>query len=446
MLNRGLAKLDHDAPVFVSATDKPEVAEKLAKRGNPQVIANAIWAFARLGPAQGRVPELCTFINTPYVAEKIVKFGDSQNISNVLWGMATLRQKTPALCFLVETPAAVQKIVNQQGSSQAVGNSVWAMATMGHDAPLLCAEIEKHENAGRLATEGSAQAVSNTLWAFYKFQYECPNFIDCIRKNISKILDEGNVQNIANIVLSISSLGYFEGAICKEVGKHAQRIAEQGNTQEICNTLWGLAISGAAAGDPNNSSEGALNILWSEAMRRPLSSFHEEEWRQLEIARLFASAEGVLLRVEDGARRERMTAVSNIIIDGGSGRFEDGVATELEELGYAGFERQVSPFNDGEGGELFKIDLAWKGAGQGNVALELDGPSHFLTRPDEGLESVGRRNGRTISKARLLRQLGWSVINFSYSENIARDAMTTEERKKMWSQLLEPYGIIPELV
>ena len=60
-----------------------------------------------------------------------------------------------------------------------------------------------------------------------------------------------------------------------------------------------------------------------------------------------------------------------------------------------------------------------------------------------GPESVGRRDGRTVSKKRLLERHGWRVINFSYLQAEQKHLMKMEEKARFWAKLLGPYGILP---
>ena len=131
--------------------------------------------------------------------------------------------------------------------------------------------------------------------------------------------------------------------------------------------------------------------------------------------------------------------------DHGNGNFEGDVARELKRFGYEGLEREVSPWEgEGQGGELFNIDIAWR---REKVALELDGPSHYLNKLGKGGSGseIGGRDGPTIAKERLLKRLGWRVISFSYLENIEREVMAAEKKEQLWGKLLGPFGIAPEV-
>ena len=109
--------------------------------------------------------------------------------------------------------------------------------------------------------------------------------------------------------------------------------------------------------------------------------------------------------------------------------FENHIAKELEKFGFGGFEREVSPFEGDEGGELLKIDIAWVDK---KVALELDGPSHFLKSAKTGKE--GRRNGPTEAKKRLLKSLGWKVRRLDWKVRVKLDKKNEKERRAFWEK------------
>ena len=48
------------------------------------------------------------------------------------------------------------------------------------------------------------------------------------------------------------------------------------------------------------------------------------------------------------------------------------------------------------------------------IAIEVDGPSHFLCNPNFTL--LSEYNGRSLFKRRVLEPLGWKVINIDYRE------------------------------
>jgi hypothetical protein len=252
-----------------------------------------------------------------------------------------------------------------------------------------------------------------------KLKYDCPRLVHALAGSGWEIMGSCTGQGISITALGLADLGYFNEMIFEQIGKHVN-VVIGGSNQHTCNTLWAFGISGLIA-----KHEETVRILWDEAMKRPPTEFKSEAWTQLEIARLFARSEGVHLEVVDndgrgGNRSEMMERAANTI-DNPAKRFERDMANDLKRFGFSGFETEVTPFDNREGGNLLKIDIAWK---KEKVALELDGPSHFLSPSNE-------IDGPTKAKKRLLKSLGWKVLNMSYLQHRKYEKLSDENKKKL---------------
>eukprot|EP00808_Paulinella_micropora_P012063 g19425.t1 len=71
------------------------------------------------------------------------------------------------------------------------------------------------------------------------------------------------------------------------------------------------------------------------------------------------------------------------------------------------------------------------------VAIEVDGPSHFLTGSADGVEN--RYIGTTILKQRLLQKMGWKVISIPYFDWAALGG--SNERTSYLQQKLQKAGL-----
>ena len=69
--------------------------------------------------------------------------------------------------------------------------------------------------------------------------------------------------------------------------------------------------------------------------------------------------------------------------------------------------------------------------------MELGGPSHFLSPSNN-------RDGPTKAKKRLLKALGWKVLNMSYLKNMEFQKLSDEERNKALVAWLQKFGVNPE--
>ena len=106
-----------------------------------------------------------------------------------------------------------------------------------------------------------------------------------------------------------------------------------------------------------------------------------------------------------------------------SSRFEDEYSALLAEAGFK-HEREVQ-FLEGDYAGFLAIDFACK---ERRIAVEFDGPSHYLTELKKGAKpNHGRDNGRTTAKRRLMKQMGWKVVNIDYKDNIMLDTAPKEK-------------------
>jgi len=423
-----MATLGNQAPTLARAIDTNEVAMKIVREGQPQAISNTIWALATLGH---RAPTLARAIDGNEVVIKIVREGKPQNIANTIWAMATFGYQAPNLARAIDSEEVVMRIV-REGRPQHMANTIWAMATLGVQAPALARAINSVATMDNFTKEANMQHFSNSIWAMNQLKYDCPRLVQAFAVTARELMGTAHSQGISNTAFGLSYLGYFNEEIFEQIGKHADIVAN-GSKQDIANTLWAFGISGFTA-----KHEETVKMLWDDVMKRPVTQFSSEAWSQLEIARLFARSEGVDLEVIDddgrgGSRREIMENAANVD-DKPATRFERNIANDLARFGFSGFETEVSPFDNGEGGKLLKIDIAWK---EEKVALELDGPTHFLSPSN-------KRDGPTKAKKRLLKSLGWKVLNISYMQNREFEKLREEEKKKALVVWLEKYGVKPE--
>jgi hypothetical protein len=101
------------------------------------------------------------------------------------------------------------------------------------------------------------------------------------------------------------------------------------------------------------------------------------------------------------------------------------VSSILLGLGFD-HDEEVSPWKDGELSALpgmLAIDMACRNK---MVAIEFDGPSHFLREVGSG-KVWNLENGATKAKHRFLELLGWKVIKIPYFD--WGEANSVEEKK-----------------
>jgi hypothetical protein len=218
-----------------------------------------------------------------------------------------------------------------------------------------------------------------------------------------------SAQEVAHSLWALATLGWQAGAgsmRCALEGA-AVRVAPSMNAQAVANSLWGLATLGWQA----NTEMAAVWRQLVETMvhgRFPLllkSPSHLSQLLQAHLASQYLELGLVtlplcVLQVAVEAYREgaRNVTVSKGQREVGGSLLRLGIPHELEHITADG---------------LFSIDLAIVDR---RIAIEFDGPSHFMRNTFEPL-------GHTRLRDRLLSAMGWHVVSIPFFD---------------WDELLQP--------
>jgi len=447
------AKLNVPAPNFFKLVD--EDASRIIGNGTPQAISNTAWAFAKLS-----VPAPNFFKLVDEDASKIIRNGTPQNISNTAWAFATFSIPAPNFFKLVEEDAS--KII-RNGKPQEISNTAWAFAKLSVPAPNFFKLVV--EDAFKIIRNGTPQNISNTAWAFATLSIPAPNFFKLVEKDASKIITNGKPQEISNTTWAFAELGYDSIHLPKLIddssaqlmkGMNSQAIANVAlafakldyksnhyfnvlennidaflrsmNNQDICNILWSLAIL-----DLMDQNKMLLGVLWRKAISKDPSEFHDDNLYQLAQVHVHAKANSIDLKQLPTSLQSRIDK-SVWHADVNSSRSENEYSKLLQEIGF-NHEREVSPFDDSSYGNMLLIDYACRDR---MVAIEFDGPFHFLTNLKEGaLPNHDKKNGATKAKRRLLKRLGWKFISISYMEDVCVNKKGQNKARELKKEYLK---------
>jgi len=402
------ASMDVKAPELFEEIEKQ--APRIVKEGAPQAIANTAWAAATLGHW---APALFKEIETR--ASFLVKDGKPQEIANTAWAAATLGHSASALFEAIETRSS---FLVKEGKPQEIANTAWAAATLGHSAPALFREIEARSSF--LAKEGTPQAIANTVWAYGKLQYDAPTLLAAVDSASEVLIKSGTTQSFANVALAFAEIGHKPASFFNCLEMHSDELVKSANEQQITNVSWSLVTLGIAS-----ENEALLQALWKRAIETDASKFTSEALNQLVQVDVHARASGVELPPVSPSLKKRMSQAAKADTNAGS-RFEDKYSALLTEAGFK-HDREVQ-FLEGDYAGFLAIDFACK---ERKIAVEFDGPSHYLTELKKGAKpNHGRENGRTTAKRRLMEQMGWKVVNIDYKDNIKLSTAPKEKVEK----------------
>jgi len=424
-----LAKLKQpDAAILAAVNDQ---SEHFVSNGTPQELANMAWAFAELSNSTNSTVDCSLLFRTiESRANFIVAEGSPQATANTAWAFATLAIPAPSLFAAISDRA---KFLASNGKPQEIANTAWAAATLysrvrvkvnrntTSQTPMICQSLfrEIEKNARTLMT-GNTQEIATTAWAFGKLKYDSPALLAAVDGVADVIVARGSTQSANVVALAFAESGHKPANFFKCLEARKDDFARAANSQEINNVSWSLVTLGLA-----QDHKPLLRALWARSMSVNASEHTTDGLKQLAQVDLHARASGVELRSVPAALKKRMIAAvaKN---DRPTSSAEDDWSGLLSEAGFK-HEREVQ-FLGGGYGDFMAIDFACK---ERKVAVEFDGPSHYLNELGEGARANwGREDGRTTAKRRLLEQMGWRVVNVSYKDAIKLDNAPKEEVEK----------------
>ena len=388
----------------------------LIRNGTPRDLASCAWACGALGIV---LPEL--FRSLDQRAMWLVESGTPQDLSNTLWATATLQIESPNLFRLLDKHA---EWLVENGTPQEIVNCVWACGKLGVKAIKLLGLLD--QRAEWLVDNGGAQSLANSVWACSKVEIELPNLLRLLDERAEWMIENGTSQEIANCAWALSVVGSQSPAFFTALDKSLDRFLVDANPQHLCNVCYAIAVininvlpqSGSLAEARNSlvgqesdlafsvSNESSmLTKVWNCLVTRTIAELPVEELRQILYVQACASAYGVELACPSLLLQMQLDKVPLASL---SSDFEIMVSKTLLNIGFF-HERQVSPFQFAPG--LLAIDLACPNR---MIAIECDGPSHYVSLIGDVENQVEK--GSTKAKRRLLRQLGWNVINLNWAE------------------------------
>jgi hypothetical protein len=271
-----------------------------------------------------------------------------------------------------------------------VANTAWACATLGVPSKLF-SEIDRR--ACWLVEEGNPQSIANTAWACATLGVQSPRLFSEIERRASWLVEEGNPQNVANTALAFATLDMQPPHFFECLSLHFGRILVSSNEQEVANLCYAIAVLDLA-----HTSEREFSKLWSKDMSWDPRALPVQQSTQLVQVYAFVKARGMDLQ------EPAMRNINNINRE--PSRSQREVSLLLNELGFD-HEEEVHPFHEEADSTLplgmLSIDMACRDR---MVAIEFDGPSHFLMEAHSGKVSKVE-NGATKAKRLFLERLGW---------------------------------------
>uniref|UniRef100_A0A7S4FVH6 RAP domain-containing protein n=1 Tax=Eutreptiella gymnastica TaxID=73025 RepID=A0A7S4FVH6_9EUGL len=283
---------------------------------------------------------------------------------------------------------------------------------MGEYHPDLMATFASRILKDGAVAEFPAQNVALTVWAFATLGVYDADMMAAFASHIRKpgVLDEFNPQNLANTAWAFATLGAQDSDLMAAVAaRFDQNLQSRWNVtsfagQEAANLAWGLVVSNALLDKPIAQ---LLALAVALDGSRPLAVQQIGQLHQVLLhvrlhARELPLSNKLLPHIRPLVERCAQSFAENSRRVSPS-QLQRSVAAGLQRLGVAFREEVV--LEDAGG---YSVDMLLPEA---RVAIEVDGPSHFVKGADGLLPS-----GPTLLKRRQLEAFGYRVVSVPFWE------------------------------
>ncbi|KAG1673213.1 hypothetical protein FOA52_013093 [Chlamydomonas sp. UWO 241] len=312
-----------------------------------------------------------------------------QELANTAWALATLGHAD------VDFVAALMEAAKPQlrnFTPQALANTVWAFATLGHaDGAFMASLLKAAEPQLR---DFTPRNLVNTVWALATLGHTDDAFMAALLKAATLQLREFTPQNLANLAWALAALGHADGAFMAALLKAATPQMRNFNPQDVANTAWALA-----ALDHADDAFMAALLQQAAGMVRDLAC--AENRTQLFLCMLWLKDQqsdvAVPAQLSAACKRAWMEERSDAL----PSRVQLEVLAVVRQLPGCSGAASEQVTEDG----LVSIDIAVQLLDGSRLAVEVDGPTHFLSN------APTVPNGATRLRNRLLEARGWRVVS-----------------------------------
>mmetsp|Transcript_29552 Transcript_29552/g.44775 ORF Transcript_29552/g.44775 Transcript_29552/m.44775 type:complete len:300 (+) Transcript_29552:3-902(+) len=269
---------------------------------------------------------------------------------------------------------------------------LWAYATSEHFSPELF-DASASEAIQRLAAF-KTQEISNLLWAYGKIGHASPDLFDEAAIEVVKKMNVFKPQELSNMMFAFARNGHSSPQLFDIAAEEAIRKIDIFKTQEISNTLWSLAVMNCNVESALLLFPTVLEIHDSETI-----SFSSDELRQLHQVILWLTIENQrMCNIPDELEEKCLSAF--LRQQKQLSKFQNNVMSSFESLDL-NVQEEVTCQRTG-----YSIDAIVTTKDGIEIAVEVDGPSHFVGRLP---------TGSSILKRRLLKNIGsWPLLSLPY--------------------------------
>jgi hypothetical protein len=420
-------------------------------------LAQLVWGLGLLGHTGSGLFAAC-------LNQFLLRLDDNRKamaVSSVLYGVAKSgwQLKPQQLQQLLAAAMRLQFDLYPQ----AAGNIMWAVATMW---PCLRKQLSLHQQQQQvlqqlqplmlfLATEpasADSQEIANSLWACAQLRSYPAELFAALdsQQQWDRLLPAMNGQALSNTALACAVLDHRDEQLLARLlqqALHQQSVSSsssmQFTTQCVCNLCWSVAVL-----DLQRLASSVVELLHQANRKQQWADFAPESTMQLQqvhqwlLDRQLVGGRGLAGALTEQQLQQCSTAVREQLVVSAAeppSEMQQQVFTVVQQLTSAGAllwqqspQQEQLSVPDAAG----LIDIAGVTADGVLLAIEVDGPFHFLW-PDRRLD------GTTQHRNRVLAARGYAVVSIPYYKwgncNGSRERQQyllqlTKEALKSWKQ------------
>jgi len=394
-------------PLFKKIADHIITLDSLDKF-KPQELKDVVWSYSTAGEAH---PKLFKKVGDHIISLDLNKF-KPQHLSNIVWAFATADEQHPKL-FKKVADYIISLNNLDRYNSQNLKDILWAFATAGESHPILFKKIADHIIQLPSLDKYKPQELSNTVWAFATAGEGHPQLFNKLAEEAIKRQAEFKPQHISNFLWSYAANGQVDEHLFSSLVPSVKANLDEYTAQDLSNVSWVYSVA-----DVNVPS--VFNNDFINSCLNKEDEFILEALRQLHQWQLWQDELKSDVSLPSSLQKRCYEAF--ISEDPTPSKFQDDVVSILSSMGLQPQEEVVLKSG-------YRIDAVVEVDGK-LIAVEVDGPSHFIGR---------ELTGSTILKHRQVAALdGIKVVSVPYWE---WDKLKKDSKKKKKQYLRNLLGI-----
>ena len=371
-----------------------------------QDMSNMLWAFATADQSH---PKLFKKVANHIVEFQSLRQFNEQELSNTVWAFATAKESHSNL-FKKVADHIVRLNSLRQFNGQDCSNTVWAFATAGESHPQLFKKMADHIVQLPNLNEFKSQALSNTVWAFAISGESNPQLFKKLADRAIKRQHDFTYQGIVNFLWAYATNGLVDEHLFSSLVPSVKDNRDNYNAQDLINVAWAYSVA-------NVDAPSVFNNEFMTACLKKEDDFIPEALAQLHQWQLWQEELKSDISLPSSLQKKCYEAF--ISVKPSPSKFQDNVVSILSSIGLQPQEEVLLKSG-------YRIDAVVEVGGK-QIAVEVDGPSHFIGRELTGSTILKHRQVAAIDGMRVVSVPYWKWNKLKHD---------TEKKKQYLQDLL----------